>query len=374
MSQDIDELTNLRNDGLDWSICPAIREFVNLQMFRVLVAEDSATARELLVEILRADPEIEVVGEANNGLEAVEMTKRLRPSVVTMDIRMPKMDGFEATRQIMVEAPTPIVIVSGISDLREVENSMHALRLGALAVLAKPPGPESPDFEEESRQLVQKVKAMAQVKVVRRWPERIQAGLPPLPHIHPTARPRIVAIAASTGGPAALAHILCDMSPDFTLPVLVVQHMAKGFAGGFAAWLNTVASLRVTVAREGEPLCARTVYLAPDDRHLGVVDASTIAISNAAPIDGFRPSGTFLFESVAKAFGNTMVAVVLTGMGTDGVAGLRAVRMAGGRIIAQDEETSVVFGMPGAAISAGLADVTMPLGAISTRLRELATS
>jgi len=344
-------------------------------MFRVLVAEDSATARELLVEILRADPEIEVVGEANNGLEAVEMTKRLRPSVVTMDIRMPRMDGFEATRQIMVEAPTPIVIVSGISDLREVENSMHALRLGALAVLAKPPGPESPDFEDQSRRLVQTVKAMAQVKVVRRWPERIQAGLPPLPHIHATVRPRIVAIAASTGGPAALAHILGDMSPDFALPVLVVQHMAKGFADGFAAWLNTVAaSLRVTIARNGEPLCPRTVYVAPDDRHLGVADASTIAISNAAPIDGFRPSGTFLFESVAKAFGNAMVAVVLTGMGTDGVAGLRAVRMAGGRIIAQDEETSVVFGMPGAAISAGLADVTMPLGAISTRLRELATS
>lgn len=343
-------------------------------MFRVLVAEDSATARELLVEILRADPEIEVVGEANNGLEAVEMTKRLRPSVVTMDIRMPRMDGFEATRQIMVEAPTPIVIVSGIADLREVESSMHALRLGALAVLAKPPGPESPDFEEESRQLVQKVKAMAQVKVVRRWPERIQPGLRPLPPIHATARPRIVAIAASTGGPAALAHILCDIPPDFTLPVLVVQHMAKGFAGGFAAWLNTVAaSLRVTVAQHGEPLCARTVYVAPDDRHLGVADASTIAISNAALIDGFRPSGTFLFESVAKTFGNAMVAVVLTGMGTDGVAGLRAVRLAGGRIIAQDEETSVVFGMPGAAVSAGLADVTMPLGAIAARLRELAT-
>lgn len=344
-------------------------------MFRVLVAEDSATARELLVEILRGDPEIDVVGEAKNGLEAVEMTKRLRPSVVTMDIQMPRMDGFEATRQIMVEAPTPIVIVSGISDVREVEVSMHALRLGALTVLAKPSGPDSSEFEEQSRRLVQAVKAMAQVKVVRRWPEQHLLQPVHVPRVQPVARPRVVAIAASTGGPAALAHILGDLPPDYALPVLVVQHIAKGFVNGFAAWLNTAgASLRVTVARDGEPLCPRTVYVAPDDRHLGVADELTIAVSDAAPVDGFRPSGTFLFDSLARTFGNAMVAVVLTGMGADGVAGLRAVRMAGGRVIAQDEKTSVVFGMPGAAIAAGLADVTMPLGAIANRLRELATS
>lgn len=345
-------------------------------MIRVLVAEDSATARELLVEVLRADPGIEVLGEAKNGLEALEMTRRLRPSVVTMDIRMPGMDGFEATRQIMVDAPTPIVIVSGISDLREVEISMHALRLGALAVLAKPPGPESPDFEEQCQRLVQTVKAMAQVKVVRRWPERTPAAPQPLlSPLHATERPRVVALVASTGGPAALAHLLCDLTPDFGLPLLVVQHMAKGFSEGFAAWLNTVgASLRVTVARDGELLCPRTVYVAPDDRHLGVGDGRTIAVSDAAPIDGFRPSGTFLFESVARSFGGAMVAVILTGMGADGVAGLRAVRIAGGRIIAQDEETSVVFGMSGAAISAGLTDATLPLGAIGARLRDLAAS
>jgi two-component system chemotaxis response regulator CheB len=317
-------------------------------MFRVLVAEDSATARELLVEILRADSEIEVVGEATNGLEAVEITKRLRPTVVTMDIRMPKLDGFEATRQIMIEAPTPIVIVSGITDLREVEISMHALRLGALAVLGKPPGPESADFEEHSQRLVQTVKAMAQVKVVRRWPDRVLAQPPPLPSMHVHVPPRVVAIAASTGGPAALARLLSDLPPDFALPVLIVQHIAKGFVDGFAAWLNTAgASLRVKVAQDGEPLRPRTVYVAPDDRHLGVADESTIAVSNAAPIEGFRPSGTFLFESVANAFGSAIVAVVLTGMGADGVAGLRAVRIAGGRIIAQDEETSVVFGRRG---------------------------
>jgi len=341
--------------------------------FRVLVAEDSATTRELLAEILRADPEVELVGEAKNGLEAIDLTKRLRPSVVTMDIRMPEMDGFEATRHIMIEAPTPIVIVSGIADLHEVETSMHALRLGALAVLPKPPGPESSAFEEQSQRLLQTVKAMAQVKVVRRLPERVTGRYPPrAPRAEARVRPRVVAVAASTGGPAALAQVLCALTPDFALPVLVVQHMARGFMEGFAAWLNTAAaSLRVKIAQNGEPLRPRTVYVAPDDHHLGV-HGESVALSNAPPIDGFRPSGTFLFESIAKTFGNAAVAVVLTGMGTDGIAGLRAVRSAGGRIIAQDEETSVVFGMPGAAVAAGLVDDTLPLAAIGPRLRELA--
>jgi len=344
-------------------------------MVRVLVAEDSATARALLVRILSADPEIEVVGEATNGVEAVEMTARLRPGIVTMDIRMPVLDGFEATRRIMIEAPTPIVIVSGVSDVHEVESSMHALRLGALAVVAKPAGPGALDFDDQRIRLVQTVKAMAEVKVVRRWPTVAvpRSARPPLARARGRP-PRIVAIAASTGGPAALAHILSTTPPAFAPPMLVVQHMATGFAEGFAAWLNMAgASLRVKVAEHGEALRGGTVYVAPDERHLGVADASTIAVSDAPPVDGFRPSGTFLFESVARSFGDRMVAVVLTGMGTDGVAGLRAVRAAGAPVIAQDKDTSVVFGMAGAAVSAGLVDETIPLGAIAARLEALAS-
>ncbi len=339
-------------------------------MIRALVAEDSVTARALLVEILCSDPEIEVVGEAKNGLEAVEMTKRLRPSVVTMDIRMPKMDGFEATRQIMVEAPTPIVIVSGSCDVREVEISMHALRLGALHLLAKPVGPDAPDFDEQSRRLIQTIKAMSQVKVVRRWAQRAQP--PPAPVSSAGAAPRIVAIAASTGGPAALAQVLAEIRGDFTLPVLVVQHIARGFTEGFASWLNTVSSLRVKVAEHGEALRPKSVYIAPDDRHLGLADRATIEVSTAPAIGGFRPSGTYLFDSVAKVFGSSAVAVILTGMGQDGVAGLRSVRAGRGRIIAQDEQSSVVFGMPAAAAEQGLADVMVSLGAIAFHLRELA--
>jgi two-component system chemotaxis response regulator CheB len=341
-------------------------------MLRVLVAEDSPTARELLVEVLRSDPELTIAGEALDGADAVAMAKQLRPDVITMDIRMPKLDGFEATRQIMIEAPTSIVIVSSVYDEHDVQASMQALRVGALAVLPKPPGPESPDFEDHCRRLVQTVKAMSQVKVVRRWPDRVLVEPAPLLAVDRTVPAQVAAIVASTGGPAALARILSNLSPDFELPILVVQHIASGFIDGFASWLNTSGTIPVRVAREGEPLRSGTVYVAPDHHHLGLRNRSTIALSRTQPVQGFRPSGTVLFESVAKIYGRTAVAVVLTGMGDDGVAGLRAVRQAGGRIIAQNEATSVVFGMPGAAIAAGLADLTLPIDAIASRLEELA--
>lgn len=340
-------------------------------MIRTLVAEDSITTRELLVAVLRSDPDVEVVGEAKDGLEAVEMTKQLRPHVVTMDIQMPRVDGFEATRRIMVEAPTPIVVVSASVDVRAVEVSMHALRAGALTVLPKPPGPEAPDFEEQAKRFLDTVKAMSQVKVVRRWARATEAvRVAPL-HGGAGARPRIIAIGASTGGPAALARIFSELPGDLPVPILVVQHISKGFISGLAAWLNTVSTLPVQVARDGEPLLPRTVYLAPDDGHLGVAaDRSCISITRSQPIGGFQPSVTHLFESIAGTYGNAAMALILTGMGTDGVDGLRAVRRAGGRVIGQDEETSVVFGMPGAAVAAGLVDVTLPIEAIAARIVE----
>jgi two-component system chemotaxis response regulator CheB len=338
-------------------------------MIRVLVAEDSATVRELLVQILRSDPEIQVIGEAKNGIEALALTKRLHPDVVTMDIRMPLMDGFEATKQIMVEVPTPIVIVSASFDGREVEVSMHALRVGALTVIAKPEGPGSPSFAELSRRFLFTVKSMSQVKVVRHWPER-SAPPKPLPGqaAEPRARARVVAVAASTGGPAALCQLLSQLPADFAVPVLVVQHIAQGFLAGFASWLNTSVSLRVKVAEAGETPVPHAVYLPADDRHLGVDRGGRLLVSNAPPLGGFRPSASFLFESVATAFGDTALAVVLTGMGQDGLEGLHAIRRAGGQILAQDEETSIVFGMPGAAARAGLADAVLPLKEIAPRV------
>jgi two-component system chemotaxis response regulator CheB len=337
-------------------------------MIRVLVAEDSATTRELLVLILKSDPGMEVVGEAKNGAEAVALTKRLHPDVVTMDIRMPLLDGFEATKQIMVECPTPIVIVSASVDGREVEVSINALRVGALTVIAKPDGPSAPNFAELSRQFLATVKAMSQVKVVRRWPDR-QVRLPSPSPRGPDAppRPRVMAIAASTGGPAALCQVLSELPGNFPIPVLVVQHIAPGFLAGFASWLNTNLSLKVKVAEDGEEAAARTIYLPPDDRHLGF-EHGRLSISTAPPIGGFRPSATFLFETTARAFGSATLAVVLTGMGQDGVDGLRAVRAAGGQVIGQDEASSVVYGMPGAAARAGVVDLVLPLKDIAARI------
>ncbi|MDR3636363.1 MAG: chemotaxis-specific protein-glutamate methyltransferase CheB [Isosphaeraceae bacterium] len=335
-------------------------------MIRVLVVEDSATARELLVRILEGDPEIRVVGEAVDGIEAVSLTRKLRPDLVTMDLHMPRLDGLAATKEIMITAPTPIVIVTGSTRAREVRDSMETLRVGALEVLVKPLGPGSPRFASEARRLVETVKAMSRVKVVRHW--RATTTIKPHAERPPSGvRGRVVAVAASTGGPAALQAILCGLPPSFPLPILIAQQITPGFMPGLAAWLDSVCPFKVKVAQHGEILASGTVYLAPDDRHLGA-KAETIALSDAPPDRGFRPSGTALFTSVAGSFGASTLAVILTGMGDDGVAGLRVVRRVGGRVIAQDESTSVVYGMPGAAVTAGLAHAVLPLDAIAPQL------
>lgn len=341
-------------------------------MIRVLIAEDSVTVRELLQAVLGADPEIVIAGTAKNGLEAAEMTKRLRPDVVTMDINMPVMNGFEATKQIMIEMPTPIVIISASVDVREVGVSMAALNAGALALLEKPAGVGSPQFEESVRHLVSTVKAMAGVKVVRHWHQK--PSPPPLPLLGdrpPRLRTRIVAIAASTGGPAALGRVLSDLPANFPVPILVVQHMARGFLEGLASWLNTTCSLKVKIAAAGDPLTSSTVLLAGDDRHLGVTDDFLVKLDDGPPIGGFRPSANYMFASVGAVYGPSAIGLILTGMGQDGIEGLRQLRVSGGRVLAQDEESSVIFGMPRAAIDAGLADKVVPLPSIGKHLADM---
>ena len=350
-------------------------------MIRVLVVDDSATTRALLVSVLRSDPELVIVGEARDGLEAVALTQKLRPDVITMDLHMPKMDGFAATKEIMITAPTPIVIATGSTLAGEVATAMNALRAGALAVLRKPPAPGAPGHEEAVQKLISTVKSMARVKVVRHWRSTSGAAavdLAPTGDLAVRAtqaeRPRVVAIATSTGGPAALQDLLSGLPGDFPAPILVVQHITKGFTNGLAAWLNTLCNLQVKIAEHGEPLAPHTVYIAPDDRHLGVSRPSAVLLSAEAPIGGFRPSGTFLFASAGRVFGKSALAVILTGMGDDGVVGLRTVQQAGGRILAQDEQSSVVFGMPGAAVAAGLVDQVLPLAKIAGRLVQLVRS
>lgn len=339
-------------------------------MLRVLVVEDSLTERELLVEILRADPEIEVVGQAKDGQEALQLAIDLRPNLIAMDVHMPRMDGLEATRAIMVEAPTPILLVSSSAMGREVELSFEALRAGALAMIEKPGHPGSPHFERRRSQLLSLAKALSQVHVVRRWAASNGRGEPPLQLVRQRVVPRIriIAIAASTGGPAALRELLAALPADLSVPIVVVQHIARGFVSGFADWLRPQCALRVTVAQDLEPLVPGSVFIAPDDRQLGVASEGWVRVTQDPPIEGFRPSATHLFRTAAAAYGPGVAAVMLTGMGSDGVDGLRAIKAAGGLVIAQDEATSVVYGMPREASRAGVVDLELPLPDIAAHL------
>ncbi len=337
---------------------------------RILVAEDSPTARRLLVLLLNADAELEVIGEARDGSEAIELCKKLRPDLVTMDIQMPVMDGVEATRRIMIESATPVVMVSSL-DPNDVRSSMHALNAGALAVLAKPAGPGTPRFDRDSRELVTTIKAMAQVKLVRRW-----ATVPPYrttgtrPIALEARQIAAVGLVSSTGGPNALRAVLSALPDDFAPPIMIVQHIAAGFAQGLAEWLTTTTRRTVKLAVDGERFANNMVYVAPDDRHLEVA-RDRLIVAASPPVEGFRPSGTRLLSSLAAVFGPRAIGVIMTGMGHDGVAGLLEMRDAGSAVFAQDEASCDIFGMPGAALKAGAVVTTTPLAEIPTRLVEL---
>ncbi|MBA3672447.1 MAG: chemotaxis-specific protein-glutamate methyltransferase CheB [Gemmatimonadaceae bacterium] len=354
-------------------------------MIRVVVAEDSSTARALLVSILSAEAGIHVVGEARTGTEAVEMAERLEPDLITMDVQMPGLDGIEATRRVMTRSPRPILVVSSAAG-SDVTLSLEAMRAGALMVIRKPVGVTSPDYEGDRRQLVSMVRALAQVKVVRRHGSTsittaVDASVSRTPSAMPTwtmpsTSLELLAIGASTGGPAALRTILSDLPASFSLPILIVQHIAQGFTGGLASWLGDDCALRVKLAELGEPVTAGSVYIAPDDRHLGVRrDASgalRILLDSAPLIGAFRPSATYLFRSCAAQVGRGVLALILTGMGDDGVDGLRDVHRAGGQVLAQDEASSVIYGMPREAHRAGIVHHVVSLDRVASRLRQMA--
>jgi two-component system chemotaxis response regulator CheB len=335
-------------------------------VIRVVVAEDSPTARALLCAVLGTDPDITIVGEAVNGEEAVALTGTLKPDIVTLDLNMPVMDGIAATRAIMASHPTPIVLLTGSSVEQDIASSFDALGAGALAILDKPAGLGSDDLELRWAQLVQTIKALADVRVVRQRPlspsRRKTPAVPHPPKGH--LRPQIIAIAASAGGPTAVRDTLRAFPRSIDLPVLVVQHIAAEFAGGFADWLDGAigTARRAVLATNGAALEPRTVYVAPSDRHLAVA-RERIALLNTPPVGGFRPSATVLFESIAMEYGNAGLGVILSGMGSDGVEGLRALRDAGGIVVAQDAASAAVNGMPAAAVQRGVVTVSLdPVG------------
>jgi two-component system chemotaxis response regulator CheB len=341
-------------------------------MIRVLVAEDSAVVREYLLYLLDKAVGLRVVGAARDGLEAVEQTKRLKPDVILMDVHMPRLNGYDATRRIMEEAPTPIVMISASFNRDEVGMTFEALKAGALTVLEKPCGPDHPQQTEQARQLVETLRLMAEVKVIRRWPRR---SVPPTALGAPSDRRiRIIAFGASTGGPAVTAEILEKLPRGFEIPLLLVQHIAPGFVGGLAEWLNGQTPLTVKLAEPGEPVRPGTVYLAPDQRQMGVSRDERIRLTNGeAAEDGFSPSASYLFRSVAEAYQRSAAGILLTGMGRDGAAGLLRLREVGGLTVAQDKESSVIFGMPAEAVRLGAAEYILSPDEIAVLINSLAS-
>ena len=336
---------------------------------KVLLADDSAVTRMLLQHLLNSEPGIQVIGVVTDGQEALDflMNGTHRPDVVLMDIHMPRLDGFEATRRIMETRPLPIVICTATADPKEVAVVFRSMEAGAVACVEKPVSPEHPDFAASARNLLETIRLMSEVKVVRRWPKPRAVGTPPPPLVTDTSL-KIVGIGASTGGPPVLQTILSGLPKDFPAPVLIVQHIARGFVPGLIEWLNQTTGLHVHIAAHGSAALPGHAYIAPDDFHLGVAAGGRLNLSRVEPENGLRPAVSYLFRSLAEVCGPAAIGVILTGMGKDGAQELKQMRDRGSWTIAQDRATSVVHGMPGEAIQLGAAIEVLPADRIAQSL------
>ena len=350
---------------------------------RVLIVDDSPVARAVLKDVLEADAEIQVVGMAATGYEAVEMTAALRPDVVTMDLVMPGMDGMKATEEIMAHHPTPILFLSAFVGTEGVASRSDVLAAGALDVVEKPSAMPDPRWESEADALVQKIKSLARVPVVthmrrRRGPhdaEFASWGGRRSERSRPVAESRrathVVAIGASTGGPKVLEDVLSSLPAGYGPAVIVIQHMADAFIDQMVATLRRRCPLTIKIAETGDRLLPGTVLIAPPAAHLTVLPGSKILIDAGAPVRGFRPSIDVTFGSIARIYGSRACGVLLTGMGADGAGGLLAIRDAGGTTLVQDEATCAVFGMPRAAIELGAAQHVLPPSGVARHLLSL---
>ena len=349
-----------------------------MKRIRVLIIEDSHVVRDFLEHIISSDPRLEVAAAASSAEEGLRLLRRTKPDVVSMDIRLPGMNGFEATRQIMSEQPTPIVVVSASVEAEDLKITMNALKAGALTVVEKPVGTTHEDYEVLAQRLCTQLAIMSQVQVVRqrfnhaqieRTGESTQASklLHPIQLGHGA---QFIGLVASTGGPRALQNILTSLPSDFPLPIAVVQHIAASFHAGFVRWLDNACSLKVETAKHCQRPKPGHVYVAPPDYHL-VVGDRCLKLCDGDLVCLERPSASVLLESMADDCGAGAVGVILTGMGEDGASGLARIRDAGGFTIAEDESTAVVYGMPGAAVKLDAVCETLPLDEIPSRLLQI---
>jgi two-component system, chemotaxis family, protein-glutamate methylesterase/glutaminase len=338
---------------------------------RVMVVEDSPTVRTLLCHIIDRDPRLQLASVCGSAEEALASIGDAAPDVISMDIRLPGLSGLDATRRIMAEAPTPIVVIADSIHDTTLGIAMNALKAGALSVVEKPVGPAVPAYQRMAQEIATQLYLMSQVPVIRR--RRIDTSLTPT--VFGQAKSfqsmTVVGIAASTGGPLALSMILGALPASFPAPILVVQHMGGAFMEGFASWLDTQTPLHVAIASNGEKVEPGRVYVAPGDRHMALASEGFILVTADAPVNNQRPAANVLFESMAVYAGAKSVGVLLTGMGEDGARGLLSMRRAGALTIAEHESTAVVYGMPGAAAKLGAATQILTLDTVAPRLLKL---
>jgi len=349
-----------------------------MKKIRVMIVEDSAVTRELLRHIVDSDPRLEVAATVDSAEEALRQLNTVAPDIISMDIRLPGMNGLEATQRIMMERPTPIVVVAASVASADLNISINALRSGALAVVEKPVGVTHPDFEAQAASICTQLAIMSQVRVVRQHASRLIAAvstqtLPSAAKAFATAPKTnafsVLGLVASTGGPNAVMKVLRGLGPNFPLPILLVQHITPCFLDGFVAWLATVCPFKVAIARHGEAPQPGTVYLSSVDRHLRY-EGGVLRLDFSDPVSFQRPSGTVLFESLARGLGPKAIGVLLTGMGDDGASGLLAMRNAGALTFAENETTAVVYGMPAEAARMGAVCHSLPLDEIAPRVLE----
>lgn len=357
---------------------------------RVVVVDDSALVRRLIATMLEQDPAIQVVGEAADGHAAIARVRELRPDVVTMDVRMPVMDGLATTEHLMAYCPTPILVISASLSGPELDVSFRMLGAGALEVMEKPSGADAAGFERAARDLIRRVKVLSRVKVVthlrgrrkqaesgKRWNvgafEQLNESPLPAPTRQRSNAPGafpVIVIGASTGGPRVVREVLTGLPRDLGAALVVVQHIAEGFSAGMAEWLAATSPLPVALASERRPIRPGEVLLAPDTCDLLITAAGRVHLS-ASPLLIQRPSVDIAMQAAADVFGRRAIGVLLTGMGRDGARGMHAIRRAGGHTIAQDEASCAIFGMPRAAIQIGAAAEALPPPQIAARLAAL---